>query len=148
MFPKPNNTCLGIPEPLVYLSKPGATKQPNASLFKLFIVQLVYIDADLDLSLQLSLLASRPYYGFWFLCHLCCSFEATSFFIVKSILPLEINLNKFVCKIIFKVFYLLNIKPKSVRTLEKTSCTKSNDIVFEYTYHSVILNLPYCFHCI
>lgn len=84
MFPKPNNTCLGIPEPLVYLTKPGATKQPNASLFKLFIIQLVYTDADLDLSTQLSLVASRPYYGFWFLCHLCCSFEVTSFSLLKA----------------------------------------------------------------
>lgn len=75
-------------------------------------------------------------------------FWSYKFFIVKSILPLEINLKKFVWKIFFKVFHLLNIKPKSVWTLEKTSCTKYNDIVFEYKYHSVILNLPYCFHCI
>lgn len=56
---------------------------PTQVFSNCLFVQLVYIDADLDLSLQLSLLASRPYYGFWFLCHLCCSFEATSFLLLK-----------------------------------------------------------------
>lgn len=120
MFPKPNNTCLGIPEPLVYLSKPGATKQPNASLFKLFIVHLVYTDADLDLSLQLSLVASRPYYGFWFLCHLCCSFNEISFLLLKVCCLM--NKPHAICVTnIFKIYHFLNIKPKWVSTLEKTS---------------------------